>query len=563
MLVLTAVFCALAAAQSRFLIGNIDGISYMSIGRQYAEGDIGDALNAYWSPAVSWLLAPLVAVGIDPVRAFLLINVAASTGTVALAALALRTATTRLLPLITVSGMLIPLLVATVDELTPDPLVITWVMGFVLTVVWAMRRFEQPSRRDALVVGCTLGVLAAAGYFVKLYLLPVAGVTLLALLVFGFLRRDARRRLLAAGGIAVAAWCIVVAPWVVAISAKYDTPTLGTSLAVNLANKFEASTTIRDMSLVLESPPNPAAVSFGEDRSPQSALAAADASTSTPLTTKLRYYLGERLRALPYYLDRLSSMSPLIVPTLVISVTLLAFGVARARRTPLVAAASITGLVYALGYAAITSANTSGGNVRYYWPIFACTVLVLGWAVHPVAGYLSHGRPTRHRVVAVILCVLAVGQSVLANGIGYGAPFSITSSPGPRPVALWGSPEPPHYVQLAAELDVVLQGEDVKIASNNYRTALRVAFLDDAAIYGRAGRGYDISRTVFQAALDAADIDYFLDFRPEAAPTAELPAESVYTSVAALHTLSACQDLAGAPEEACTITVYARATAAR
>lgn len=42
---------------------NPDGISYLSIAEKYAQGNFTDAINAYWSPLISWLLAPFLMVG--------------------------------------------------------------------------------------------------------------------------------------------------------------------------------------------------------------------------------------------------------------------------------------------------------------------------------------------------------------------------------------------------------------------------------------------------------------------------------------------------------------------
>ncbi len=36
-----------------------DGISYLDIARNYAAGDWKMAVNAYWSPLLSWLMAPM------------------------------------------------------------------------------------------------------------------------------------------------------------------------------------------------------------------------------------------------------------------------------------------------------------------------------------------------------------------------------------------------------------------------------------------------------------------------------------------------------------------------
>lgn len=51
-LVVAVALVALVVAQQRLQVVAGDGISYLSIARQYAEGDVADAVNAYWSPMV-------------------------------------------------------------------------------------------------------------------------------------------------------------------------------------------------------------------------------------------------------------------------------------------------------------------------------------------------------------------------------------------------------------------------------------------------------------------------------------------------------------------------------
>ncbi|HEY1039171.1 MAG TPA: hypothetical protein VGF30_07180 [Bacteroidia bacterium] len=47
-----------------------DAISYISIANDYAEGDFSNALNAYWSPLISWLLVPFILFKVSTVLAF-------------------------------------------------------------------------------------------------------------------------------------------------------------------------------------------------------------------------------------------------------------------------------------------------------------------------------------------------------------------------------------------------------------------------------------------------------------------------------------------------------------
>jgi hypothetical protein len=48
---------------------NPDGISYLAIAQRYLADDFSGAVNTYWSPLFSWLLTPLLALGIEPLLA--------------------------------------------------------------------------------------------------------------------------------------------------------------------------------------------------------------------------------------------------------------------------------------------------------------------------------------------------------------------------------------------------------------------------------------------------------------------------------------------------------------
>ncbi|MCJ7611175.1 MAG: hypothetical protein MUP19_02845 [Candidatus Aminicenantes bacterium] len=55
-----------------------DQVSYITIAQKYARGQFDQAVNGYWSPLFSWLLAPLLWVRIEPVVAYKLLTLLAS-----------------------------------------------------------------------------------------------------------------------------------------------------------------------------------------------------------------------------------------------------------------------------------------------------------------------------------------------------------------------------------------------------------------------------------------------------------------------------------------------------
>src|SRR4051812_40805140 len=51
-----------------------DGIGYLMVTKRLAAGDLFNAINGYWSPLHSWLLAPLYKAGLNEFTAFKLSN---------------------------------------------------------------------------------------------------------------------------------------------------------------------------------------------------------------------------------------------------------------------------------------------------------------------------------------------------------------------------------------------------------------------------------------------------------------------------------------------------------
>ena len=52
-----------------------DSVSYLSIAGKYAQGKFSTAVNAYWSPMISWLIALMIKIGTAPLLAFHIIKI--------------------------------------------------------------------------------------------------------------------------------------------------------------------------------------------------------------------------------------------------------------------------------------------------------------------------------------------------------------------------------------------------------------------------------------------------------------------------------------------------------
>jgi len=565
------------AYRSRALVTNIDGISYMGIARKYAEGDVTDAVNAYWSPMTSWLMAPFIRSGLGLTSAFLATNAVVCVAILVVSAwLVLRVTRNGWATAFTTAATA-PVLLANVARQTPDLLVLLWFVGFVWMMLVADRA-RHGSRRRRIVVAAALGALCALGYFAKLFLVPVFVVVVPLWFAFRWWRTDHRDRAALRGSLvlvltAAVAVVVVSAPWVVALSVKYHTVTAGSSLVVNTESKFTDAADGPDDDYVLPRPPDASAFSPAEDRTPSvfdgRALSAprtttasrADtgddedrASTTTTLAGKLTYYVSQRLDALPYYQLRISSFAPFATWIGVLFAAALLFRLVDTRRHAFATVAAVATGVYWLGYAGIATVESFGGNARYYLPLASGTVIMVAALLPDAWHRIGRGRTVR-RVLAVVACLLVVTASVTQNALGLAAPFSSVfgGSIGAPPLQVAGPTvrqEEPLVEALRAHHTIP---RDSRIAGSNARAMAQLAFRLDAHVSGTDSQRYDIQDPSFVRLLHRADVRYWLQFTPEDAQPKDLTGAGTVVDEVVVDTT--CQDVKGADVEPCRVQV--------
>jgi hypothetical protein len=546
----------------RFDLNNVDGISYISIARQYAEGFTATAVNAYWSPMISWLLAPLLALGFSGTAGFMLLNAVFGALGIGMGSLFLWKKTGG-----NFISTLLFLIISTIFFagtsfiLTPDSFVAVWVILFFISLSWLDELVDTPgvSNRRIWVGGAVLGMVGVLGYFIKLFIVPVFSVTVIFWLIIRMWRSDgatlwARSRpavlALVSAAIVVA---VIGAPWAIALSAKYDKPTIGTSFAVNMEKKFAPTTAeVQAPSVTLEAPPSTHAVSFGEDRSFQ--VADAPTAGDQGLLSRATYYLQQRVLAFPYYVSKIGSIAPFAVVTFVGFVLALVFGFASFRKHRRVAIAGLIGAVYFLGYAAITSASTGGGNSRYYWPLFLISIMMDALLLPALWSSLVVRRPGRLRAIAFVALIgLLPIAAAVQHGVGSSAPFA-TGHGGDGFRELIAEHNKPSAEQTFAgkELSSVIP-PDSRIVGTNYRSSLRLAYFLDAHVYGRSGALYIANDPRLLQALRDNKIDYYLDFAPVAAQKQLLA--PLGTIVARFLKVQSCNDSKVPTPQQCLIRV--------
>lgn len=161
----------LSAYNSRFS-DDVDGIAYMSIAQHYAAGDFATAINGYWSPAVSILMAPFIANGLDSRYAFMAVNMTAAIAIVILGSLLVWYIGKKRLWLVALYIIMATLFfLNTIRFLNPDLLLTAWTILFIGSLIYADRQLNVSMKKD-IIIGLAIGIIGGIGYSIKLFAIP-------------------------------------------------------------------------------------------------------------------------------------------------------------------------------------------------------------------------------------------------------------------------------------------------------------------------------------------------------------------------------------------------------
>lgn len=253
-----------------------DAVSYISIALKVRDGWLGDAINGFWSPAFSWLLAPFVRLGPPPEAVAKCLQVAIGAGAI----MAIWWLCRRLkLPSAACRGVALacvpPVAMQALVDTTPDLLVAALLTVYVGIV--AGEGYPRSVREAAAAGG--VGGLA---YLAKAYAFPFFVVHFLLLAGWLLVRRgrgrDDRRRIVLATLVGLLAFGAVASPWVAAISLAYGRPTIGTTGAYQAGFVGGARSINPTRTGGLSAPPNGTAVSAWEDPTVELKSGAAEAA---------------------------------------------------------------------------------------------------------------------------------------------------------------------------------------------------------------------------------------------------------------------------------------------
>lgn len=243
---------------------NSDGASYINIALKYADGNLKDAVNAYWSPLFSLLMVPFIKFKIAPlVSAKLLSMFIGSFTLLACFILLKRFKVTAGLQLFILISLIPTTLWFAYATTTPDLLVATNVL-FYLSMV-----FDEKIKKNilfAVLTGITGGLCYLskqfAGYYFISHFLFFSG-----LYFFSEKKISNKKAILINTFIVLAIFTVIAFTWITIISNKYSKFTTGTSSTFNRALIGPYSKGVPLFNKGLIKPPNSTAVSAWEDPS--------------------------------------------------------------------------------------------------------------------------------------------------------------------------------------------------------------------------------------------------------------------------------------------------------
>ena len=243
---------------------NPDGVSYISIAQKYMHQAYRDAINAYWGPLLSWLLLPVLIVGVKPLLAAKLLSLAIGAVTVVQSNTLIKT-----LGIEGALGRVILFLIAAITAswalvvITPDLLFVCLALCYINTILdasYAERKYS----------GVLCGTLGAALYLTKSYGFVFFIVHFCLVNVLLYLRASGQRdrgRIARNAIFGIAAFAVLACCWAAVLSSKYGHVTIGTAGRYNHAVMRLYSPEHPMHYAGLFDPPNGTATSIWEDAS--------------------------------------------------------------------------------------------------------------------------------------------------------------------------------------------------------------------------------------------------------------------------------------------------------
>ncbi len=241
---------------------NPDGISYISVARQYLRGDFTSAINGYWGPLMSWLFMPFLFLQIPPLLVAKLVSLIVGFFTLyAAMVLSYHFQLSARLRAVMFFVFIPLILYFSMSGITPDLLMICLSL-FYCSVIFS----SDYSRR--IRHGVTCGAIGGFLYLTKSYGFPFFITHFLvfnALHYFSNPEKDRRTIIGKNMLLGLVVFLVISGTWIALISAKYGEITIGTAGSYNFALASPDYRGLPMFSHGLQAPSSPSASTVWED----------------------------------------------------------------------------------------------------------------------------------------------------------------------------------------------------------------------------------------------------------------------------------------------------------
>jgi hypothetical protein len=332
-----------------------DEISYISIAHHYATGNWNEAINAYWSPLYSWLIAPFLLGLFDPFQSAIIPRaISLIIGFVTIIGLN-RLAKTFKLDGMVRSALLVScipmVLFFAIRYATPD-LLVSCILVFYFAVIFNSRYHDDVSN------GFWSGFLGALGYLAKSFVFPFFLVHFILSNLICYFEGKKRKKILKNLFLGLAVFFIVSGLWIGMISSKQGEVTIGTAKDHNHALVGPTYPEHPIYSSGLLEPSNKDAVSIWEDPAEIQLEEWNPLESSEYFVLQMEIVKNNVLRTIAF----LERFSPIAMLILILSIYFVVKSESRRVKFDLVKIL-MTILIYIGGYVLIFV------EPRYLWPI--------------------------------------------------------------------------------------------------------------------------------------------------------------------------------------------------
>ena len=242
-----------------------DEISYVNIAHAYSIGNWADAVNGYWSPLYSWLIAPFLLLGYTPIYAELVSKILSLIIGFFTIIVIMKLSQIFEMNNLTKRALLftsVPIvLIFSLMKNTPD-LLVTLILIYYLSILF------NPNYSNKLYNGFLCGFMGATAYFAKNYIFPFFLVHFILFNLIYYFKGVAipkRNNILKNMVLGLLVFFLMSGIWIGTISEKYDKLTISTAGDYNLAIAGPDYPTYPFYYVGLVKPPNNGATSIWDE----------------------------------------------------------------------------------------------------------------------------------------------------------------------------------------------------------------------------------------------------------------------------------------------------------